>query len=32
VQPARYTNDFLGLRRVYLNEPRSFRLSAALDF
>jgi hypothetical protein len=32
VQPARYTNDFLGLRRVYLNEPRSWRLSAALDF
>ncbi len=32
VQPARYTNDFLGLRRVYLNDPRSFRFTTTLDF
>lgn len=32
VLPARYTNDFLGLRRVYLNEPRSFRLSTEVEF
>lgn len=32
VLPARYTNDFLALRRVYLNDPRSFRLSAAVEF
>lgn len=31
VLPARYTNDFLALRRVYLNEPRSLRLSAELE-
>ena len=32
VQPARYTNDFLGLRRVTLNDPRSFRFTTTLDF
>jgi outer membrane receptor protein involved in Fe transport len=32
VLPAKYTNDFSALRRVYLNEPRNFRLSAQLEF
>jgi outer membrane receptor protein involved in Fe transport len=32
VQPARYTNDFVGLRRVTLNDPRSFRFTTTLDF
>ena len=32
VQPARYTNDFLGLRRVTLNDARSFRFTTTLDF
>lgn len=32
VQPARYTNDFLGLRRVYLTDPRSLRFTTTMEF
>ena len=32
VLPARYTNDFLALRRVYLNDPRSFRFTTTVEF
>lgn len=30
--PGRYNNSLTGLRRVYLREPRSFRLSATVEF
>jgi outer membrane receptor protein involved in Fe transport len=29
---GRYNDTYTGVRRVYLNEPRSFRLSTTLDF
>ncbi len=29
---GRYNDNYTGVRRVYLNEPRSFRLSTTLDF
>lgn len=32
VQPARFINDFSALRRVYLNEPRSLRFTATVEF
>ncbi|MEO6246818.1 MAG: TonB-dependent receptor plug domain-containing protein [Opitutaceae bacterium] len=32
VLPAKYTGDFTALRRVYLNDPRSFRFSTEIDF
>lgn len=32
VTPGRYNTDFSGLRRVYLQEPRSWRLTTTLDF
>lgn len=32
VQPAKLVADFSALRRVYLNEPRSLRLSAEFQF
>jgi hypothetical protein len=30
--PGRYNDTYSALRRVYLNEPRSFRLTTTLDF
>jgi outer membrane receptor protein involved in Fe transport len=30
--PGRYTTDFVQMRRVYLNDPRSWRLTTSLDF
>jgi outer membrane receptor protein involved in Fe transport len=30
--PGRYTTDFAQVRRVYLNDPRSWRLTTSLDF
>jgi hypothetical protein len=30
--PGRYNDNYTALRRVYLNEPRSFRLTTTLDF
>lgn len=29
---GRYNDNYTGVRRVYLNEPRSFRLTTTLDF
>ncbi len=29
---GRYNDNYTGVRRVYLNEPRSFRLATTLDF
>lgn len=29
---GRYNNDYTGIRRVYLNEPRSYRLTTTLEF
>ena len=29
---GRYNDDYTGIRRVYLNEPRSYRLSTTLEF
>ena len=29
---GRYNDDYTGLRRVYLNEPRSYRLTATTEF
>jgi hypothetical protein len=30
--PGRYNDNYTALRRVYLNEPRSFRFTTTLDF
>jgi outer membrane receptor protein involved in Fe transport len=32
VNVGRYNDDYTGVRRVYLNEPRSYRLTTTLDF
>jgi outer membrane receptor protein involved in Fe transport len=32
VNIGRYNTDYSGLRRVYLTEPRSWRLTTTLDF
>lgn len=32
VQPGRYTNDNVGLRRVYLRDPRNYRLTGTVEF
>jgi hypothetical protein len=29
---GRYNDNYTGVRRVYLNEPRSWRLTTTLDF
>ena len=29
---GRYNDDYSGIRRVYLNEPRSYRFTTTLDF
>jgi hypothetical protein len=29
---GRYNTSYTGLLRVYLNEPRSYRLTASVDF
>jgi outer membrane receptor protein involved in Fe transport len=29
---GRYNDTYTGIRRVYLNEPRSFRLTTTLEF
>jgi hypothetical protein len=29
---GRYNDTYTGVRRVYLNEPRSYRLTTTLDF
>ena len=29
---GRYNDNYTGVRRVYLNEPRSFRLTTTLEF
>ena len=30
--PGRYNDNYTALRRVYLNEPRSYRLTTTLEF
>jgi outer membrane receptor protein involved in Fe transport len=32
VDPGRYSNDLVGMRRVYLREPRSVRVTSTLEF
>ena len=29
---GRYNDNYTGVRRVYFNEPRSYRLTTTLDF
>jgi hypothetical protein len=29
---GRYNDNYTGVRRVYLNEPRSYRLTTTLEF
>ena len=29
---GRYNDNYTGVRRIYFNEPRSFRLTTTLDF